>query len=104
MAADRQRVDVIDELLSTGVSVDVVDPQWGRQALRVAAGNGALQACAISSRGADGALTDEDGRTALDFTGSELAYMRNPPQDEVVRRDPRSAHPRQVIAEFIRRV
>jgi ankyrin repeat protein len=84
MAADHQRLDVIDELLATGTSVDAVDPQWGRQALRVAAGNGRpasvrhLLAC-----GADPALSDEDGRNALDLTGPDLAYMRNPAHDEV---------------------
>jgi ankyrin repeat protein len=84
MAADHQRLDVIDELLATGISVDTVDPEWGRQALRVAAGNGRPASVRhLLARGADPSLNDEDGRTALDFTSPELAYMRNPAHDEV---------------------
>jgi ankyrin repeat protein len=40
MAADHQRLDVIDALLDAGTPVDAVDPIWGRQALRVATQNG----------------------------------------------------------------
>ena len=39
MAADHERLDVIDQLLQAGTPIDAVDP-WGRQALRLAAGNG----------------------------------------------------------------
>jgi ankyrin repeat protein len=84
MAADHQRLDVIDQLLATGVSVDAVDPQWFRQALRVAAGNGRPASVRhLLARGADPTLKDEDGHTALDFTGPDLAYMRNAAHDEV---------------------
>jgi ankyrin repeat protein len=84
MAADHQRLDVVDELLATGISVDAVDPMWGRQALRVAAEHGRPASVRhLLARGADPALNDEDGHTALDFTGPELAYTRNPGHDEV---------------------
>lgn len=84
MAADHQRLDVVDQLPSTGISVDAVDPQWGRQALRVAAEHGRPRSVRhLLARSADPALKDEHGRTALDFTGSDLAYMRSPAHDEV---------------------
>ena len=40
MAADHQRLDVIDQLVAAGTPVDAVDEVWGRQALRVATDNG----------------------------------------------------------------
>jgi uncharacterized protein len=40
MAADHQRLEVIDRLVAAGTPVDAVDPVWGRQALRTAAANG----------------------------------------------------------------
>ncbi|MFG1626107.1 hypothetical protein [Kribbella sp. NPDC049227] len=40
MSADHQRLAVIDALLEVGTPVDAEDAVWGRQALRVAAGNG----------------------------------------------------------------
>jgi hypothetical protein len=84
MAADHQRLDVVDQLLSTGISVDAVDPQWGRQALRVAAEHGRPRSVRhLLARSADPALKDEHRRTALDFTGPDLAYMRSPAHDEV---------------------
>jgi uncharacterized protein len=84
MAADHQRLDVIDLLLATGISVDAVDPQWSRQALRVAAGNGRPASVRhLLARGADPSLEDHDGHTALDLTGPDLAYMRNAAHDEV---------------------
>jgi hypothetical protein len=40
MAADHQRLNVIDELLDAGTPIDAVDPAWGRHPLRVAAQHG----------------------------------------------------------------
>ncbi len=39
MAADHQRLDVIDQLLDAGTPIDAVDEEWGRQALRLALEN-----------------------------------------------------------------
>lgn len=43
MAADHQRLNVIDVLLGAGPPVDAEDQVWGRQALRVAASNGRVR-------------------------------------------------------------
>jgi hypothetical protein len=40
MAADHQRLQVIDQLIAAGTPVDATDATFGRQALRTAAGNG----------------------------------------------------------------
>ncbi len=40
MAADHQRLEVIDQLIAAGTPVDAVDEKWGRQALRIAVHNG----------------------------------------------------------------
>jgi ankyrin repeat protein len=40
MAADHERLEVIDQLVAAGTPVDAVDETWGRQALRVATRNG----------------------------------------------------------------
>ena len=54
MAADHQRLDVIDVLLDSGVPVDAEDEVWGRQALRLAAGNGRPRSVRhLLDRGAD---------------------------------------------------
>ena len=59
MAADHQRLDVIDALLDAGTPVDAVDPIWGRQALRVATQNGrAASVQHLLDRGADPALAE----------------------------------------------
>ena len=59
MAADHQRLDVIDALLDAGTLVDAVDPIWGRQALRVATQNGrAASVQHLLDRGADPALAE----------------------------------------------
>ena len=59
MAADHQRLDVIDALLDAGTPVDAVDPIWGRQALRLATRNGrAASVKRLLDRGADPALAE----------------------------------------------
>ena len=39
MAADHERLAVIDELLAAGTPIDATDAVWGRQAMRVAREN-----------------------------------------------------------------
>lgn len=54
MAADHQRLDVIDELLAAGTPIDATDTKWGRQALRVATQNGRVASVEhLLARGAD---------------------------------------------------
>ena len=67
MAADHQRLDVIDVLLDSGVPVDAEDEVWGRQALRLAAGNGRPRSVRhLLDRGADPNHRDpRHGLTAL---------------------------------------
>lgn len=70
MAADHQRLDVIDRLLDAGTPVDATDPRWGRQALRLAAANGRTASVAhLIACGADPNLRDPvEHRTALDWS------------------------------------
>lgn len=54
MAADHERLSVIDELLEAGTPIDAEDEVWGRQALRVAAQDGRAASVAhLLARGAD---------------------------------------------------
>jgi ankyrin repeat protein len=69
MAADHQRLAVIDELLAAGTPVDAADGTWHRQALRVAAEHGrAASVRHLLARGADPNARDAEGRSALDLT------------------------------------
>ena len=53
MAADHERLGVIDELLAAGTPIDATDEVWGRQALRTATENGRSAAVAhLLARGA----------------------------------------------------
>jgi len=53
MAADHERLDVIDQLLDAGTPIDATDP-WGRQPLRLATMNGrAASVRHLLARGAD---------------------------------------------------
>jgi ankyrin repeat protein len=69
MAADHQRLRVIDQLIDAGTPVDATDPRWGRQALRLAAMNGRVASVAyLIARGADPDHRDPvEHRTALDW-------------------------------------
>lgn len=84
MAADHQRLTVIDLLLDAGAPIDAVDPHWRRQALRVAGQHGRPDSVRhLLARGADATLTDDHGRTALDLCAPEHRYMSHPGHDEV---------------------
>jgi uncharacterized protein len=85
MAADHQRLGVIDELVAAGTPVDAVDGEWGRQALRLAAGNGRPASVRrLLAHGADPTLRDRDGHTALDLCRRARARHANPSgHDEV---------------------
>jgi uncharacterized protein len=68
MAADHQRLDVIDQLIAAGTSVDAVDDTFGGQPLRQAAGNGRPASVRrLLAHGADANLQDEQGRSPLDL-------------------------------------
>lgn len=73
MAADHQRLDVIDQLLAADTPIDAEDAEWGRQALRVAAQHGRpasvrhLLACGADPNVRDGV----HHRTALDWCQPE---------------------------------
>ena len=69
MAADHQRLAVIDQLLEAGTPIDATDTEWGRQALRVAAHNGRVMSVEhLLARGADPDVRDpEHRRTALEW-------------------------------------
>jgi ankyrin repeat protein len=67
MAADHERLALIDELLDAGAPIDAVDDH-GRQPLRLAAAGGKVDGVRhLLARGADPNLRDEHGRTALDL-------------------------------------
>jgi hypothetical protein len=67
MAADHQRLDVLDALLAADTAIDAEDEIFGRQALRLAAERGRAQSVAhLLARGADPRHCDPaKGRTAL---------------------------------------
>lgn len=69
MAADHERLGIVDQLLEAGTPVDAVDDRWGRQALRQAATNGRVASVRhLLSRGADPNQRDTtENRTALDW-------------------------------------
>jgi ankyrin repeat protein len=68
MAADHQRLDVIDQLVAAGTPVDAVDEAFGGHPLRTAATNARPASVRhLLSLGADPHLRDEQGRTALDL-------------------------------------
>lgn len=69
MAADHQRLAVIDRLVDAGTPVDAVDTRWDRQALRLAAQNGrAASVRRLLAHGADSNLRDATrGLTALEW-------------------------------------
>lgn len=72
MAADHERLDVIDQLLDAGTPIDATDP-WTRQALRTAASNGRVASVRhLLTRGADPNDRDGANLTALDYCRRDL--------------------------------
>jgi ankyrin repeat protein len=68
MAADHQRLDVIDQLVVAGTPIDAVDEAFDGHPLRTAATNARPASVRhLLSLGADPHLRDDRGRTALDL-------------------------------------
>lgn len=68
MAADHQRLVVIDELVAAGTPVDATDEAFGGHPLRAAAANARPQSVRrLLAHGADPNLRDDQGRTPLDL-------------------------------------
>jgi hypothetical protein len=84
MAADHERLGVIDELLDAGTPIDGVDAIWGRHPLRVAAEHGRPASTRLLlDRGADPTLCDDERRSALDLCQGEYRYLPGPGHDNV---------------------
>jgi len=85
VAADHQRLEVIDELIAAGTPVDADDAEWGRQALRLAAQNGRPASVRrLLAHGADPNLRDaRHHRTALEWCAPEHRYLDGPGHAEV---------------------
>jgi hypothetical protein len=84
MAADHERLQVIDQLVAAGTPVDAVDEEFGRQALRIAARNGRpASVLRLLAHGADPNLRDEHGRTPLDWSRPAHRYLDSPKHEEV---------------------
>jgi hypothetical protein len=80
MAADHQRLEVIDELVEAGTPVDSADGTWDRHPLRLAAENGRPASVRrLLHHGADPRLADERGRTPLDLCRAAIATGRGSP-------------------------
>lgn len=84
MAADHERLAVIDQVLEAGAPIDAVDQHWRRHPLRLAAQNGRAQSVRhLLARGADPTLTDDDGLTALELCGPDHRYLPGPGHEQV---------------------
>jgi ankyrin repeat protein len=85
LAADHQRVDVIDVLVAAGTPVDDTDTEFGRHPLRLAAANGRPDSVrALLAHGADPNRRDPDGQTPLDHCRRNRTKASDPTgHDEV---------------------
>jgi hypothetical protein len=84
MAADHQRLSIIDALLGAGTPIDAVDPAWGRHPLRVAAQHGRPASVRhLLDRGADPALADDEGHTPLDLCHGKHRYRPSVAHEQV---------------------
>lgn len=108
MAADHQRLDVIDHLVAAGTQVDAVDPAFGGHPLRTAAANGRPASVRrLLAHGADPNLRDEEhGRTPLDWCRRSHAAAGESPQHaevEAILAPVTSAGPRTEVSRGSRR-
>ena len=80
LAAEHQRLDVIDQLIAAGTPVDAVDPVFGGHPLRTAAASGRPESVRrLLAHGADPNLRDpESNRTPLDLCRRSRAGAGNP--------------------------
>ncbi len=68
MAADHERLEVIDLLIGAGTPVDAIDPAFGRHPLRLAAAHGRADSVrGLLAHGADPNLRDREGRKPLEL-------------------------------------
>jgi hypothetical protein len=78
MAADHQRLGVIDILVAAGTPLDDADAVWGRHPLRLAASGGRDRSVAhLLALGADPQGVDGDGASALDLCRAARASHRD---------------------------
>jgi ankyrin repeat protein len=85
MAADHQRLDVIDQLLAAGTPIDAVDPAFGGHPLRAAAENGRPSSVRhLLARGADPNLRAADGHTPLELCRRGRAGSATPERHDEV--------------------
>lgn len=83
MAADHERLEVIDALVAAGTPLDEPDEVFGRHALQLAAANGrASSVQSLLAHGADPARTDANGLTALDHCRRQRNHV-----DDTARHD-----------------
>lgn len=85
MAADHQRISVIEDLVAAGTSIDEADEAFGRHPLRLAAANGRPASVrSLLASGADPHLRDYLGLTALDLCRrNRLNAIETEPYDEI---------------------
>jgi ankyrin repeat protein len=84
MAADHQRLDVIDQLIAAGTPIDAADEAFGGHPLRTAAGNARPASVRrLLAHGADPNLPDEQGRTPLALCRHGRPADDRPTRDEV---------------------
>jgi Family of unknown function (DUF5990)/Ankyrin repeats (3 copies)/Ankyrin repeats (many copies) len=84
MAADHQRLDVLDELIAAGTPVDGTDEAFGGHPLRTAAWNARpLSVRRLLEHGANPNLRDDQGRTPLALCRQDRGGDNRPERDEV---------------------
>lgn len=86
MAADHERLNVIDQLVAADTPVDAADQRWGRQPLRVAAQNGRPSTVRrLLKHGADRDIRDPVYRkTPLDWCREQQTAIGDSPRHREV--------------------